>query len=227
VTFDPEMQLRTYNFQKSFSTTTKHINRFDEQNNMRLHHLLTDRIAIRILKLLYDLETQKKGVYTMKLSDAKISLKLNSSPENSITILSTMGLIGVDAVNGDHIMSITNKGKEFIEIFDQLIELFLAKDQKGKKVSVKYELTAQEKRILVLTYRISKEIGRDFVALKTLVEELYPNQDNKTGAVSRYISRLEEIKLMERKKEGRNSYVKVTDKGFRTIREQYLNGLMH
>lgn len=195
---------------------------------MNLYRLLTDRNAVRILKILYDNELQNKGSYTMKLSLAKKKLGLMFSPKKSVNKLSSLGLVGVDSVNGDYIMSMTNKGKEFIEVFDQLVELFSAKKERDeKKVRVRYELTAQEKRIMVLTYRIGKEIGRDFVALKTLVEELYPHQKNKTSTVSRYISRLEELRLMERKKEGRNIYVRVTEKGFRTIKQQYLDGLMH
>lgn len=202
---------------------------------MKLHRILKDRTAIRILKMLYDQEAMKKG-YAMKLSYAKNRLGMVLSPGSSVELLSKFSLVGIDHVGNDMVMSITNKGKEFIEIFDQLVEIFAGKEGKeGKaafadKVKVRYELTMQEKRIIVLCYKISKEIGRDFVALKTLVEELYPNQlnqTNKTSTVSRYISRLEEIKLMEKKKEGRNSYVKVTEKGLKTIKEQYLNGLMH
>lgn len=195
---------------------------------MKLHSLLTDRIAVRLLKLLYDQEAQKKGSYTIKLSMAKKKLGIPAAPAKSVEHLCSLGLAVVDSVDGDCIVSITNKGKEFIDVFDQLVELFMSKEQKdSRKVRVRYELTAQEKRIMVLTYRVSKELGRDFIALKTLVEELYPAQKNKTGTVSRYVSRLEELRLMEKKKDGRNSYVRVTEKGFRIIREQYLNGLMH
>lgn len=198
---------------------------------MKLHRILKDRTAIRILKMLYDQEAMKKG-YSMKLSYAKNRLGMVLSPGNSVEILAKHGLVGIDHVGNDMVMSITNKGKEFIEIFDQLIELFAGKNKamQAEKVKVRYELTMQEKRIIVLCYKISREIGREFIALKILVEELYPNlpnQANKTSTVSRYISGLEELRLMERKKEGRNSYVKVTEKGLKTIKEQYLNGLMH
>src|SRR3989344_3396092 len=170
---------------------------------MKLHHLLKDRTAIRILKMLYDQEAMKKG-YTMRLSYAKNRLGILLSPGSSAELLGEKGLVGIVHVDNDMVMSIINKGKEFIEVFDQLIELFAAKDGKeGKaafadKVKVRYELTMQEKRIIVLCYKISREIGREFIAMKTLVEELYPNlpsQANKTSTVSRYVSRLEELKL--------------------------------
>ena len=198
---------------------------------MKLHHLLQDRTSVRILKMLYDQEAAKKG-YAMRLSYARNRLGMLLSPGSSVELLAKHGLVGIDHVGNDMIMSITDKGKEFIEIFDQLIELFDGKNKavQAEKVRVRYELTMQEKRIIVLCYKISREIGREFVALKTLVEELYPNlpnQANRTSTVSRYVSKLEELRLMERKKEGRNSYVKVTEKGLKTIKEQYLNGLMH
>jgi len=197
---------------------------------MRLHHLMQDRTAIRILKMLYDNEAAKKG-YSMRLSYAKNRLGMTLSPGKSVETLSRFGLVGIDNVGNDMVMSITNRGKEFIEVFDQLIELFAAKKPSyAGKVKVRYELTGQEKRIIVMAYKIGKEIGRDFIALKTLVEELYPlqqNQANKTSAVSRYISKLEELRLMERKKEGRNTYIRVTENGLKTIKEQYLNGLMN
>ncbi|MFO8016587.1 MAG: hypothetical protein R6U32_05770 [Candidatus Woesearchaeota archaeon] len=195
---------------------------------MALHHLLKDRAAVRLLKTMYDHEAMNKGSYTMKLSEAKKKLGLAADAKEQAMLLSSHGLAGIDKVNGDYIMSITNKGKEFIEVFDQLVELFRPKESAGaKKVSIKYELTAQEKRIMVMAYRISREIGRDFVAMKTLVEELYPNKGNKTSTVSRYISRLEELNLMERQRQGRHTYVKVTESGFKMIKEQYLKGLMH
>ena len=195
---------------------------------MVLYPLLMDRVAIRTLKLLYDNEVLEKSSYTLKLSDTQRRLGLSSMPSSSADLLASHGLIALDAVNGDKIMSITEKGKEFIEIFDQLIDLFKPKIIEEKQaVRVRYELTGLEKRVLILTYRISKEAGTDFITLKTLVQEIYPyDQKGKTATVSRYVKKLEEIALVERKKEGRNSFVKVTDKGFKTIKDQYLKELV-
>ncbi|MBU0536751.1 MAG: hypothetical protein KKE20_07320 [Nanoarchaeota archaeon] len=195
---------------------------------MKLHPLIIDRDAINILKVIYDHEVIQKNSYTLKLSDARSRTSINGTGVAAAEKLSSYNLIALDAVDNDHIMSITNKGKEFIEVFDQLVELFQPKQKGQQSVSIKYELTNQEKKILVLTYKISKESGSDFVSLKMLVEELYPiNQGGKSGAVSRYVSKLEEIGLMQKKKEGRKIFVSVTEKGFKTIRQQYLKGLMH
>lgn len=194
---------------------------------MKLYPLLNDRNSINILKILYDHETKHKNSYTLKLSDIKKAIGLSSYPKESALLLSTYGLIALDYVDKDYIVSITNKGKEFMEIFDQLADLFRPKRVGDRSMSIRYELTGQEKRILVMAYKISRETGREFIPLNLIVQEIYPyNQQGKASTVSRYVSRLGEIKLMEKRKEGRNTLVSVTEQGFKTIREQYLKGLM-
>ena len=195
---------------------------------MLFRSLLTDRVSINILKVLYDHEVREKASYSTKLSEVKqrLSMPIALLP---LQKLSSMELITMDLVEGEHILSITTKGKEFMEIFDQLVELFHPQDKpEQKSVRVKYELTSQEKRILILAYKMSKESGVSFIPLKALVTELHPHKDYRTkmSTVSRYVTKLEELQLMERKKEDRATLVKVTDKGFKTIKEQYLKGLM-
>ncbi len=199
---------------------------------MRLRPLLKDRTAVNILKLIYDSEVLQKNSYTTRLSriagktGGGIAGKLRA--RRSARKLADYGLIAFDSVDKDYVMSITNKGREFIEVFDQLVELFAPEKKGRKQVAIKYELTNQEKRILVLSHKISKECGGEFIQLKMLVQELYPyNHAGKTSAVSRYVSRLEELGLMQRKKEGRQTFIAATEAGFRTIREQYLKGIMY
>lgn len=199
---------------------------------MALYELLTDRAGINILKIVYNHEVREKASYSTKLSAIKQRLSLPITLP-SLQRLAGMELITMDVVEGEHILSITNKGKEFIEIFDQLVELLQPADKQEQtpgrmNVRVKYELTSQEKRILILAYKMSKESGMPFIPLKALVTELYPHTDYRTkmSTVSRYVTKLEEIQLMERKKEDRITLVKVTDRGFKTIKEQYLKGLV-
>jgi len=194
---------------------------------MNLHKLLTDRPAINILKVLHDYEASNKNAYTMKLSDVCSRLNFGDI-DSSVLLLAENGLIGMDTVSSEKILSISQKGKDFIKIFDQLVEL--SKKEKSepqhKTVRLVYELTILEKKILVMAAKISKEIGMNPVAVKTLTQELYPYEayEKKVSTVSRYISKLEELKLVERRKEGRESYVTVTKTGFRTIKEQLLEG---
>lgn len=197
---------------------------------MKLHDFLQDRASICVLKALYDLEVVEKVAYTSKLSEIKQKLNFENISLNSINNLVTISLITAENVNGEQIMSITEKGKQFIEIFDQLVDLFKPKvvEVVPNKVSIKFELTTLEKKILVIGYKISSEIGREWIPLKTLTQELYPYEtyERKASLVSRYVAKLQEINLAEKKKKGRETFIKITDKGFRTIKEQYLKGLI-
>jgi predicted transcriptional regulator len=195
---------------------------------VRLFDILTDRPCINLLKALYDKELNNQNSYTIKLSEFSSQTKLNPN----IAPLKEKELITADIVEGDQIVCITEKGKEFIRIFDQLIELvdgtdIKVKDEK-KGVKVKYDLTQIEKLILVMAYKITRETGMDFIALNSVAIELYPYEDHKKkiNLVSRYVGKLEEINLMERKREGRRSFLKVTEKGIKTINEQYLKELI-
>lgn len=195
---------------------------------MTLYGLLSNRIAINVLKTVYMHEVREKASHTTSLHVIKKRLPIEVGIDD-LNLLVECELVTMDLVEGEHILSITQKGKEFIEVFDQLIEVYEGKEKSpAKSVKVKYELTSQEKRILVLTYKMLKESGAEYIPLKNLVEEMYPREDysTKISSVSRYVSRLEDIYLMQRKKEGRKSLVRVTDKGFRIIKEQYLKGLM-
>ena len=136
---------------------------------MGLYELLTDRAAINVLKALYDHEVREKASYSTKLSLIKQRVGVPVSLP-SLQRLVGLELITMDLVEGEHILSLTNKGKEFIEVFDQLVELFMPhakEEQKG--VRVKYELTSQEKRILILAYKMSKESGVAVIPFKTLL----------------------------------------------------------
>lgn len=194
---------------------------------MALYHLLRDRKAINILKLLYDNEIIKKK-FSLNLSKACEKLAIDEA-EASILNLVEYNLVTTDALGDDKVMSITNKGKEFIEAFDHMIEIIEGKRAKPKSVHVRYELTIHEKKVLVLTHKISNEIGSEHVAVKALVMEMYPHHAHNTriGIVSKNINRLEELNLIETTKQNETRYLRVTDKGEKTIIEQHLRGIVY
>ncbi len=194
---------------------------------MGLYHLLRDRQAINILKVLYDNETISKK-YTLNLSIICKKLDINDT-EGSVLRLVENELITTDTVDDDKVLSISNKGKELIEAFDHMIEVLEGKKTRPKSVHVRYELTTQEKKVLVLSHQIAKEIGAEHVAVKALVMEMYPHHDYNTriGIVSKNIKRLEELNLMETMKQNETTYLKVTDKGVKTITEQHLRGIVY
>jgi len=192
---------------------------------MSLYDLLTDRGAVNVLKVLYVQEVEKSGSYTMKLAEVKSEVGFSFKTDESLSILSEIGLIVVDDGENDKLLSITEKGKEFIGIFDQLKEVFDGKKKQESKIALKYELTPLERKILVFCLKIGKEVGSEYVSLKSLAEEVYPTKAN-NSTVSRYANKLCELNLLDKKKEGRNSYYKVTDKGKKTVKEQFLQELL-
>ncbi len=192
---------------------------------MRIYDLLTDKGAINILKLLYVQEVEKQGSFTMKLSQIKAELPFSFESKESLFKLVETRLIVLDEVPEDKLLSITEKGKEFIGIFDQLKDVFEEKKRQESRISLKYELTPLERRILVICLKVSKEVGSKYVSLKSLSEEVYPKNAN-SSAVSRYANRLCELNLLEKKKEGRNSYYRVTEQGKKTVKEQFLHELL-
>jgi len=194
---------------------------------MTLHPILKERKCINILKVLYDNEVLNKK-YSMGLSLILKRLSI-SDPSSALLLLAEKGLITTDEAEDEKILSITNKGKEFIEAFDHLVEVVEGKRQKPKSVFVRYELTTQEKKILVLSYNISKEIGSDFISVKALVMEMFPHHDynSRVGIVSKSINRLVDLNLIEKLQQNDVNYIKVTLKGIKTIDEQHLRGIVY
>ncbi|MFC1691386.1 hypothetical protein ACFL0W_04355 [Nanoarchaeota archaeon] len=196
---------------------------------MQLHTLLNDRTAVCALKKVYDHEVIEKSSYTTKQSFIEESIGMTNISD-SLANLEKFGLVSSEKVEGELILSITEKGRHFIEIFDQLVELFSSKPVKivSQSVKVKYELTDLEKKILVFASKISKESGKEFILLRTLTQEIYPYQQvsRKISTISRYVKQLEQLNLLERKKKGRETIIKVTDNGDRIIKQQYLKEIL-
>ncbi len=197
---------------------------------MRLYDILSDRKAVCILKLLYDKEVVEKSAYSFNFSDIKKELGLTGKDEEPLANLDNAKLIGIDDVEGEKVLTITKKGKHFIEVFDQLVDLFKGEPalRNEKQVSIKYELTEIEKKILLITYKISKESGAESIPLKTITTELFPHHtyQSKAGTVSRYAKKLEEINLLCRKKEGNLSFLKITEFGIKALQKQHLEGVV-
>ncbi len=190
---------------------------------MHLHTLLKDRASINILKILYDNEAQQKR-YTMSYVDMKDRLAV---PETPFTIpnLEKAELITTEKSEaGQLYLSITQKGKEFITQFDKIVAIMHGKKEEPKAYQVEYNLTQMEQRILVLCSKIKSETGSR-VPLKTLTQEVYPYTEpsSRSGTVSKYAKKLEELNLIERKKKSNRTFFDITDTGERVIKEQFMN----
>lgn len=196
---------------------------------MGLYDLLREKAAINILKKLYDREVVEKKSYTMKLSEIKAELGFKSNFLYSIDLLHGNGLVTAEKTEKDFVLSITDKGKRFIEAFDGLLEVFKAEKagQVKRNIKVRYGLTELEKKILVMLFKIGKEIGYDNVTIKSVAAEIYPRgYEGKVSTISRYIKRLQDLQLVKKTKRENKVFIRVTEKGLKTIKEQFLLGIM-
>ncbi len=195
---------------------------------MSLYRFLSDRDAVNLLKFLYQKEVVEKASFTYKLSLAreKTGRRLR---QKTVNTLCRDELITTDEAEGQTYLSITAKGKEIIESFDALVDIYHgASPQVGHSgVHVRYELTNQEKRILLIATRIAKENNLTYVPLKALAQELYPRDgpSKKMSLVSRYVNRLVELNLVHKEHEDNKAAITVTDKGYKAIKKQYLKGI--
>ena len=196
--------------------------------------VLTNRAAINILKMVYDHEVTHKNQYTLNLSTIQKILLLIDSPTSALMLLSAAELITTDAVQGDVVLSITHKGKEFIEAFDQLKEIYEGEEQQIVSApAIRYNLTLQEKKALGALGKITSLSTTPAVSLKILARDLCA----KPSTLLRTLAKLEQLNLIkkeskqESKKEFKKSkkqrgkrqlLVSLTDKGSRTVKEQYL-----
>lgn len=216
-----------------------------EPKQPRLYEVLNNRIAINMLKLLYEQELADKKVYAAKLSELQGLLVLVEKPQEAVDLLQKGELVTTDVITGiktemmgeetketpyeETLVSITSKGKEFIETFDQLIEVYTGETVRKRKSNVKigYDLTTQEKRLLLATHNLAKENKKKFVPLKKVVQTLFPKQPYKKKATTtnRAVTKLEQLNLMHKKKQKKVMVVKVTDKGFLAIKDVYEKGL--
>jgi DNA-binding MarR family transcriptional regulator len=195
---------------------------------MRLKELLTDSAAINILKFLFDMESGDNKVYSTNISHIKKQFSNFKKIEGSINILSEMDLINLDNLKEDNIASISAKGKHFIDAFDKLVQITERKEpKKQKSYKIRYDLTPKEKKVMVVIFKLSKELGNKAVPMQDLAREIYPVEDaSKKASVSRCVSKLVNINLVEKEKMQNKAFVKLTPTGERTIREQLIEVLL-
>lgn len=184
-----------------------------------VYKILKNRAAVNILKLLYDNEVVHRKSYSMALGDIKASLGV-LFPNQAVDILARNNLIVADETDSGMALSITEKGKQFITVLDQLIFLMRAKEIQGNNIALTYELTDMEEKILLVLYKLQKEIG-DIVPLKNLTQEIHHYKKQKP--LSKPISRLEELGLICKMKKGRLIFLGITDSGERVINTQLVS----
>ncbi|MEM4336705.1 MAG: hypothetical protein QXG86_01750 [Candidatus Woesearchaeota archaeon] len=179
-----------------------------------LYDVLSNRACVNILKIIYDNESQNKNVYSIKKSEILKKIKNKKDIEDAIITLSYEMLILKEEVEGELHISITEKGKRFIEIFDQLVSLMKDEPITRPSVEIKYDLTEIEKKILGTLYRMQVESAKE-ISLSDLSRELYPYDDyeKKKSKVSSALTRLQSLNLIRKIKNNRTVYASVTDSG--------------
>jgi len=190
---------------------------------MGLYHLLNERGCLNVLKELYDVEFVLKTSRTLKISELQKKIPEFIKIDQSSLILEKEGLIAREVTDEDTILSITNKGKNFFEQFDKLKKTYEGEEVRKSTLRIEYDLTALERRILTICYKLQQEFGT-IVPLRNLTQEVYPhrNPSNRIGAISKYVSKLVDLNLMEKVKTEQKSYAKVTESGERVIKEQFM-----
>src|SRR3989344_2602691 len=125
-----------------------------------LFDVLSNRACVNVLKLLWDSEVAKKSSYSVKKSEILQIIKNKEAVEDAIITLYYEMLILKEEVEGELHLSITEKGKRFIAVFDQLVALM--KDEQmpqNPAVEIKYDLTDSEEKVLTTLYHMQIEAG--------------------------------------------------------------------
>jgi len=191
---------------------------------MELYDILANRQAINLLWLAYVREVIERKGYTTKFSEIKEDLKITKEILNPLGALDEAKLITYEYVEGEYYISITEKGKKFIEGLSKLKDVFLDIKEKPKLIKIDYELNEFEKKILVLAVMLAKEQGTSLISIKNLCGEIYPTESHKekSPTILRHIKKLEDLNLVSKYKTGRENYISVTQAGER-ISNEYLN----
>ncbi len=211
------------------------------------HVLLSNRIAINILKLLYEQELSEKKTYSTKLSQLQRILVLVEPPFEAVELLRKAELITTETITGiqqispeqtvapyqDTILSITTKGKEFIESLDHLIEVYTGEmpRKNRKRFFISLELSRDEKRMLLALCKLIREGGVKQPTLKLLTQALFPSQPvaKKIGFVERLVIKLEHLNMLHQKKDKKDkkdqNYLVVTPKGYGAVAHEYTKGI--
>ncbi|MBW2965311.1 hypothetical protein KY363_07680 [Candidatus Woesearchaeota archaeon] len=187
---------------------------------MQLYPLLKDRASINILKILYDNESSAKK-YTMGYSELKAKLAVSEGLSTLDNLRAAELITSEGNGNGELVLSITQKGKDFIDAFDKLLAVMSGQKKEQHAYKVEYDLTVLEQRILVICSKIKSETGAA-VALANLTQEVYPYKDpvRTSGTISKYAKKLEELNLLLRIRKNNRTFFDTTESGERVVQEK-------
>ncbi len=187
---------------------------------MSLYEILVNRPCVWILKELYEAEVVNKKIYTVRVSDLKKYLTVES-PEKYIEILEKNGLLHVDDILQDTVISLNQKGKDFFKLFDKLkiltesqVKVIMDKPL----ARVEYALTEDEKRALFAVYNITQEVG-DELPINSLILE-----DKQQDTAYDKLQKLNLIAKIKNPK-GKGMTITLTPAGRRVIQQEFSDNL--
>ena len=185
---------------------------------MNLYKILKNRFAINLLKILYDNEFSLKKSRTMFL--CQITKELNyqniQHAQETTQSLKSAKLIAADENEDKEIViSLSNKGKNFIDQLDKLKKIIEEREKPKKAFKVEYDLTKLKKKILKKCASIDQKMSP--IPLKILTKRLYPKYDHseKSSTVSKYLKRLESLNLVKKIKKGNRVFYNLNESGKR------------
>ena len=182
---------------------------------MSLYEILVNRPCVWILKELYEAEVINRKVYTMRVSDLKKVIRMMDDPDRYIRVLESNGLLHVDSINEDVVISLNQKGKEFFKLFDKLkilVESQVKIIEEKPMANIEYNLTEPEKKALFAVYKITKEAGDELPINALIIEK-------KQDAV---YDKLQKLNLIAKIKNpaGKGITISLTPAGKRIIQQE-------
>src|SRR3972149_12216976 len=132
------------------------------KRHMGLYEVLKERRSINLLKSIYDREIIHRRSHTTKLSDIMENTPFEDVAP-AIELLESHGMISHETVQGEHIVTITEKGKNFAEAFDFMRRIFKDEIKKEEQVRISYQLQGEEINQLANVRGVTLETGKDLV----------------------------------------------------------------
>ena len=190
---------------------------------MRMHTILKDRASINILKIMHINEYVDKKSHTLTYTQLRNKLGMPNGI-TSLQNLSSAGLIAKEAIEEELVLSMTSKGRKFLEQFDKLVAVYNGTKSDKSAFKVEYDLTELEKRILLGCYTLKNDMGGE-IALLDLAKEVYPHKEpsKSKGTLSKYIKKLEGLNLMKKVMKGKKVFLDTTPSGERVAKEEILH----
>jgi DNA-binding MarR family transcriptional regulator len=190
---------------------------------MRLHTILQDRAGINILKVMHMNEYVDKKSHTMTYTQLRQKLGM-ADGIRTLRNLSGAGLIAKENVEEELVISLTGKGRRFLEQFDRLVSIYDGAKEEPPAFKVEYDLTELEKKILMSCYTLKTGNGGE-IAMADLAKEVYPHKDpsKSKATLSKYLKKLEELNLIARVTKSNKVFLDTTPSGEKVAKEEMIH----